>query len=346
MKFPVLAVTVVVPMRNEECRIGSCLDSILANDFPKDQLEILVVDGMSSDRSPAIVADRAARFPCIRILKNEDKIVSCGLNVGIRQARGQVIIIMGAHCKYPGNYISTCIDELAKTRADVVGGTLNTRPGADTLIGHAIALMTQHPFGVGRSAFRTGDAGKEVDTVPYGAYRRDLFERVGLFNAHLVRNQDFEFNARVRKAGGKLFLSRDLEVVYYNVPDFKRLAAQAFRNGFWLSEMWCVSPVSFRMRHAIPLIFVVVLLASALLAPFFTWAMAVATVTLSAYGLAGTMAAGQIAHRAGGRLFFPLIGLFFTHHFLYGLGTLIGLRSGLRPGSRDNAARLTEAASG
>ncbi len=346
MKSTALEVTVVVPMRNEERRIGPCLDSILANDFPKDRLEILVVDGMSSDRSPAIVADRAVRFPRIRMLRNEGRIVSCGLNVGIRQARGQVIIIMGAHCEYPSNYISACIAELARTRAHAVGAMLHTLPGANTLIGHAIALMTQHPFGVGRSAFRTREAGREVDTVPYGAYRREVFERVGLFNEQLVRNQDFEFNARVRKAGGRLYLSPDLEVAYYNVPTFKRLAVQAYRNGFWLSEMWCVSPASFRIRHAIPLLFVATLLGSALLAPFSTWATAVATLTLSAYLVAGTTAAGQIAFRTGAKFFFPLVALFFTHHFLYGFGTLVGLRSGFRHRSPLDNTRLTEAASG
>lgn len=346
MKTPSLAVTVVIPMRDEERRIGRCLDSILANDFPRDQLEILVADGMSTDHSRATVADRAGRFPCIRVIDNPGKIVSSGLNLGIRQARGRVIIIMGAHSEYPSNYISTCVRELARTHADVVGGTLKTQPGADTLIARAVALMTQHPFGVGRSAFRTRNAGMEVDTVPYGAYRREVFERTGMFNEQLARNQDFELNARVRKAGGKLFLSRDLEIVYYNVPDFKRLAAQAFKNGFWLAKMWRASPVSFRTRHAIPVTFVLVLLVGILLAPFAASAMRITALTLLAYALAAATASGKIAFHAGWKFFFPLIGLLFTHHFLYGFGTLTGLLSVLQPKSRHGSASLTESASG
>lgn len=324
-------VTIVIPMRNEEHRIGRCLDSILANDFPREQLEILVADGMSTDHSRAIVADRTRHFPGIVMLDNPKQIVSSGLNIGIFRAHGRVIIIMGAHSEYPSNYIGTCVRELARTQADVVGGMLDTQPGADTLIAHAIALMTQHPFGVGRSAFRTRCADKDVDTVPYGAYRREVFERVGLFNEQLIRNQDFEFSARVRKAGGRLFLSPDLKVVYYNVPDLRRLSAQAFNNGFWLAKMWYASRVSFRFRHAIPLAFVSVLLLSIVLSAFSAWAMAIAAATLSSYALAAAVASGQIAFREHWRFFLPLIGLLFIHHFLYGLGTLTGLLSALQP---------------
>ncbi len=318
-------VTIVIPMRNEERRIGRCLDSILANEFPKDQLEIVVADGMSTDHSRTIVAERASRFPIIFVIDNPKKIVSSALNLGISRARGQVIIIMGAHAEYPRNYIGTCIRELARTNADVVGGMLNTQPGADTLVARSIALMTQHPFGVGGSAFRTRRAGRDVDTVPYGAYRREVFGRVGLFNEQLTRNQDFEFNARVRKSGGRLFLSPDLEVVYYNVPDFRSLSAQAFNNGFWLTKMWYASRASFRVRYAIPLTFALVLLVSIFLVPFAPWAKAIAALTLSTYALAAAGASCQIAVHAGWRFFFPLIGLMFAHHFLYGLGTLAGL---------------------
>ncbi len=325
MTNPCPAVTIVIPMYNEERWIGRCLDSILANDFPKECLEILVADGMSTDHSRAIVSDHARRFRHIVVIDNPRRIVSSGLNIGISLAHGQVIIIMGAHAEYPPNYIRTCVRELGRTQADVVGGMLDTQPGANTLIGRAIALMTRHPFGVGPSAFRTRKAVVEVDTVPYGAYRRDVFERVGLFNEQLVRGQDFEFNARVRTAGGKVFLSQDLEVVYYNVPTFKRLCVQAFGNGFWLAKMWYVSQPSFRTRHAIPLVFASALLVSTLLAPLVAWAAATSALILLAYVLAAAAASGQIACRAGWKFFVPVLGLLFTHHFLYGLGSLTGL---------------------
>ena len=325
MKDASIAVTVIVPMRDEEQRIGPCLDSILANEFPREQLEVLVVDGLSTDRSASIAMAYAARFEVVRVLANPAKVVPAALNIGIREARGRVIIIMGAHSEYPPHYIGMCLRVLETTHAEVVGSVLKTLPGGNTLTARAVALVTQHPFGVGGSAFRTGRAGRYVDTVPYGAYRRDVFERVGLFNQNLTRNQDFEFNARIRAAGGKLFLSSDGEIAYYNVPDVRGLARQAFDNGRWLPEMWVASRVSLRLRHMVPLVFVLVLLGCVLLAPLRGEAVILGVSTLTAYGLAAMAVATQISYRKGARFFFPLLGLFFTQHVMYGIGTLAGL---------------------
>lgn len=327
MRPPSIAVSVVIPMRNEECRIGPCLDSITRNEFPPEQLEILVVDGGSTDSSRVMVTERAARFPGIRLLDNPHKVVSAGLNLGLREAVGRVIIIMGAHAEYSPRYIKTCLQELEATNADAVGGVLETQPGGDTLVARAIALMTQHPFGVGGSAFRTRRGRGYVDTVPYAAYRRPVFERVGLFNESLIRNQDFEFNARVRRAGGKLFLSSQIETKYYQVPDVKRLVIQAFNNGFWLPPMWFSSPGSLRLRHSVPGAFVGVLLGSLMLLPVGAGFVIPGALALLLYGIAVTLTAGQIARHEGGRFFLPVSALFFTHHMVYGAGTLAGLVS-------------------
>ncbi|MBZ5570908.1 MAG: glycosyltransferase family 2 protein [Acidobacteriia bacterium] len=339
-----IAVTVIVPMRNEERCIERCLKSILVNDFPKDQWEILVADGMSTDHSRPIVAGLILSFPRIRMIDNPAKITSSGLNNGILQARGDVIIIMGAHSEYPDNYITTCMRELEKTQADVVGGRLNTQPGADTLVARTIALMSQHPFGVGPSAFRTGNVGKWVDTVPYGAYKREVFQRAGLFNEELARNQDYEFNARVRKAGGRLFLSPALEVAYYNVPNAKRLAVQAFNNGFWLPRMWYACPASICIRHSLPLIFTVALLGGAVLSLFTSAGLVLLAVLLLAYGLAAGTAAMGIALHEGKQYFFLLLGLFFIHHFIYGLGSLAGFFTVLPRRSHNAGPSLAETA--
>jgi glycosyltransferase involved in cell wall biosynthesis len=333
MKPASLTVTAVIPMRNEAGHIAKCLESILCTSLPASELEILVVDGMSTDRSRDIVAEYAAIHVSIRLLDNPAKIVPAGLNIGIREARGRVIVIIGAHCEYPHDYLLTCVQELQRTGADVVGGTLITNPGADTLVARGVALMTGHPFGVGGSAFRTGKAGGFVDTVPYGAYRRDVFERVGLFSEKLIRNQDFEFNARVRAAGGKLFLSPLIRINYFNVPSLSRLVKQAFGNGLWLARMWFLSPPSFRMRHAIPLIFVLVLLLCLLLSPVLAWAGIVGLIVLAAYATAAVYAAGQISGSKGVRYFFPLLGLFFIHHVMYGTGTLVSFVHAVRSAS-------------
>ena len=332
-------VTVIIPMRNEERRIARCLASILANDFPHDKLEILVADGMSEDRSAQVIARYSADFPIVRRIENHKRIVPAGLNLGIAQARGDLVIIMGAHCQYPHDYISTCVRELERTHADVVGGVLNTLPGSNTLIARSIALMTSHPFGVGSSSFRTRSGCRFVDTVPYGAYRREVFERVGVFDEALARNQDFELNARVRRAGGKLFLSEDLTVDYYNVPNFRRLLSQAFNNGLWLAKMWLHSCSSFRLRHAIPLVFVSVLLACFGFGLANGVALLIGESIFALYSVAAMFSASQISHRQGVRFFFPVLALFFAHHFAYGLGTLAGFLNSVRSGS--NSERTT-----
>ena len=330
MKPTSLTVTAVIPMRNEASHIAKCLDSILRTSLPASELEVLVVDGMSADGSRDIVAERAAAHSSIRLLDNPAHIVPVGLNIGIREAAGRVIVIVGAHCEYPPDYLLSCVQELERTGADVVGGTLITHPGADTLVARAVALMTRHPFGVGGSSFRTGKAGGFVDTVPYGAYRREVFDRVGMFSEKLVRNQDFEFNARVGAAGGKLFLSPRICVNYYNVPSFRRLVKQAFNNGLWLARMWFLSPTSFRMRHAIPLIFVSVLLLCLALSPVVHWAGSIGLMVVAAYTAAAVFAAGQISRCHGARYFFPLLALFFTHHVMYGTGTLVSVVHAVR----------------
>jgi len=320
-----IQVTVIVPMHNEERRIARCLDSILENDFDSRRMEILVVDGCSTDRSREIAMQRAAICDSIKVLVNPAKIVSSALNIGIRQARGEVIIIMGAHAEYSRNYISTCLRELGATGADVVGGALETRPGGKSRVAKAIAIMSQHRFGVGGSAFRTSRESGYVDTVPYGAYRRQVFEQVGLFNEQLVRNQDFELNARVRKAGGKLFLSTNICAAYYNVTDLRNLLRQAFNNGRWLPAMWLSSPVAMRLRHTVPALFVTVL-GFALVFGFFHKPILVAGLAiLGLYAATAVMAATLVAREHSGRLFIPLLSAFFVHHLAYGVGTLAGL---------------------
>ena len=323
-----IQVTVVIPMRNEARYIGKCLDSVLANDFPKDRLEILVVDGRSTDDSRAIVEQRAAGCSNVRILDNPKKIVPVGLNMGIREARGEYVVILGAHADYPPNYLSTCIAELQRTNADVVGGTLKTKPGADTAVAEAIALLSQHPFGVGGSGFRVGWGDRYVDTVPYPAYVKEVLVRAGLYNESLVRHQDFELNARIRASGGRIFLSSKLQNTYYNVPTLYQLARQAFRNGLWLGRAWIPCPGSFSWRHAVPAMFVAGVLGSGLLALFSPPLRYLPGLVLLPYMVLALVSAAQLAWRNGVRFFLLLPGLFFIHHFAYGVGTIGGVLTG------------------
>ncbi len=320
-----LAVSIIIPMRNEEQYIGPCLDSVLANDFPEDQYEILVADGESHDRSREVVLAKAAAHPCIHLLHNPGRFVPSGMNIAIRQARGRYIIRMDAHSEYPPDYIKNCIAELQRTGAGNVGGRWITRPGSNTLMAKAIALFTQTRVGVGNAHYRLGDGGRYVDTVPFGAFPREVFDRVGLYREELVRNQDFELNARIRRAGYAIYLSGKISNVYYNSATFRKFMQQAWMNGIWVPRMWVRYPASFCWRHAAPLGLAGGLLSSLLIGVLYRPLLWAGLAGLAVY-LAVTLAtAAAIGARNGWKCSPYVVLLMPCYHFLYGFGTLMGL---------------------
>lgn len=208
--------SVICPIYNEEKYIAKCIDSILAQDYPKDDLEVIFVDGMSSDRTREIVAEYSAKYPFIRLIDNPDRIVPPAMNIGIKASVGDIIVRLDAHAVFPQNYFSELVKNLQKLDADNVGGVCRTLPINDTPVCRSIAYVLSSSFGMGNSHFRIGaDSIKEVDTVPFGCFKRELFDRVGYFDEELTRNQDDEFNGRIIKNGGKIFLLPDLVIDYY-----------------------------------------------------------------------------------------------------------------------------------
>jgi succinoglycan biosynthesis protein ExoA len=319
-----IKVSIIVPMRNEELRVGACLDSILGGDFPMGDCEILIVDGASTDRSCEIVKERMSGCPKLRLLHNPHRHVPAGLNIAIRQAQGEFILRMDAHCEYPPDYVRNCVSELERTGAANVGGALQTLPGSDTWIARSIALLTQHPIGVGNSAFRLGKGDLFVDTVPFGAFRREIFDQVGLFREDLVRNQDFEFNARIRSAGFGIYLSSKITNRYYNSPDFASFVRQAISNGVWGARCWLRYPASFCWRHAAPFAFVstelLLLLLGLAYRPFAVLAASIALI----YACALLYAGAEISLRNNWRYFFLVPGLIAAYHLCYGAATAWG----------------------
>ena len=325
IKDHAITVSIVIPMRNEEKRIASCLNSILANDFPRDEMEIIVADGRSEDRSRQIVEELATRHPQIRIIDNPKRIVPPGLNVAISVSRGRYIIRMDAHSEYPSNYVSACVRELESGVADVVGGRLITCPGADTAVARAIALVSQHPFGVGNSGFRLGWQGRYVDTVPFGAFRREVFEHVGLFRERLVRHQDFEMNARIREAGGRIFLSPAISLTYYNLPTLSKWLQRTFRDPLWVGRAWMRYPITLCWRHGAPLALLMAVMIPLLLSSVLPFMAIISLASLSLYLVGALGSSLQIALRHGIKLLPVAALLFVSLHILYGLGLLFGL---------------------
>jgi glycosyltransferase involved in cell wall biosynthesis len=228
------AVTVIVPCRNEERYIGACLDSILGNDYPQDRLEILVIDALSEDETRAIVSRYAMRHACIRLLDNPKLTTPCAFNAGIAAASGEIIVVMGAHAKYSSSYLSRVVDWLCKSGADNVGGVCVTVPADDSPMARAIARGLSHPFGVGLSHFRVGTSKPRwVDTVFGGCYRKEVFDRIGVFDEQLIRNQDDEFNQRLIARGGKILLVPDVVSYYYPRRSLAQLWKMYYQYGYF-----------------------------------------------------------------------------------------------------------------
>jgi glycosyltransferase involved in cell wall biosynthesis len=319
-------VSVIMPCRDEEKYIARALTSILANDYPRDCLEVLVVDGRSTDGTRKIVADFIKSHPFIKLLDNPKRITPAALNIGIAQARGDIIIRVDAHSTYPPNYISSLMSWQEKTGADNVGGRWRILPGADTSMARAIAVGLAHPFGVGNAYYRIGaSAPRWVDTVPFGCYRRELFSEIGTFDEELVRNQDEEFNLRLRKNGGRTLLIPDIVIDYYARESLFKLWGMYFHYGYFKPLVARKLGFVLEPRQIIPSSFVLALAGSFLLGWWITILGVLGFLLLLAYFLADVAFAWIAGRRRGPAITACLSLVFPTLHFSYGLGFLKGL---------------------
>lgn len=319
-------VSIIIPCRNEEKYIGKCLDSIIAQDYPKDKLEVLVIDGMSEDGTREIVRQRTEKHPFIKVIDNPNRIVPPALNVGIRQAKGDVIIRMDAHSVYEVDYIAKCINYLNQHNADNVGGVWVTLPGSDSLLAKSIALTLSHPFGVGNSYFRIGlKEPRYVDTVPFGCYKKEVFEKIGLFNENLVRNQDIELNLRLKKTGGKILLVPEIISYYHARSTLRTLSKNNFLNGLWVIYSTKFAKMPFSLRHLIPFFFVMFLAGSLVLSLFYYPCIYLFAFIIGLYLVVNIFFSIKLSLKNGFKYFPALILSFSTLHFSYGLGSLCGI---------------------
>jgi glycosyltransferase involved in cell wall biosynthesis len=246
-------VSIIIPCRNEERFIEQCLASVLSFELPSGvEIEVLVVDGMSTDGTPAIVNEVAAGDRRVRVLSNPDVLQSAGLNRGLREAHGKWIMRLDAHCLYPRDYLKLCLQTAERTGADNVGGIVVTAPGADSYQARVVQALTTHPFGVGNAGFRLGAGEGPTDTVPYGFFDRRIFDRIGCFNELLMRAQDYEFNRRIIASGGTVWRNPEIRVQYFNQPTLRGfLRKQTEKEAPYNVYMWYVAPHAFTWRHAI-----------------------------------------------------------------------------------------------
>jgi len=319
--------SVICPIYNEEKYIAQFLDSLLQQDYPKDDLEILLVDGMSKDRTREIVAGYTAKYPFIRLIDNPDKIVPYAMNRGIEAAKGDVIMRLDAHASYQPDYFSVLENGLRRLNADNVGTVCKTdvlNKSPKTL---AIREVLGNKFGVGNSTFRTGiTEEQEVDTVPFGCWSRKVFEKYGNYDVRLVRNQDIELNKRIIRGGGKIYILPDTHCTYLARETWRALAKNNYGNGKWniLTVYYTKTFSSLSLRHFIPLLFVLSLIVPLLLA-FVWWRFAlVSAASLLAY--TGLLSVVSLRLSIQKHLnFFYLLITFFVLHLSYGWGSLVGI---------------------
>ena len=321
--------SVICPIYNEEKYIAQFLDSLLTQDYPKDDLEILLVDGMSKDHTKEIVADYTAIYPFIRLIDNPDKIVSYAMNRGIDAARGEIIMRLDAHASYPPDYFSALVNGLKRLQACNVGTVCKTDVLNKTPKTLAIREVLGNMFGVGNSTFRTGiDHEQEVETVPFGCWPKEVFEIYGKYDVRLVRNQDIELNKRILRGGGKIYLLSDTYCTYLARETWRALAKNNYGNGRWniLTVYYTKMLSSLSLRHFIPLLFVLSLIVPLLLALIWRPFALVSAVSLSAY--IGLLSAVSLKLSIQKKLnYFYLLTTFFVLHLSYGWGSLVGILS-------------------
>jgi succinoglycan biosynthesis protein ExoA len=319
-------VTIAMPCCDDEPYIEACIRSVQTQDWPRDQLEIVVADGMSIDATREILARLAAEDARIHLVDNPARIQAAGLNECIRRARGDIIVRMDVHADYAVDFVRKCVEVLDRTGADNVGGA--ARPRAHTFFQRCVAAALSSPLGVGKSRHRKADAEGEVDSVWPGAFRREVFERVGTFDPRATTNEDAELNQRIVDAGGRVFMSREIVAYYYPRGSMRALARQYFDHGKGRARTLLKHGRFVSWRPALPFLWLTseaFLLATSAWHPFGTWSVAT-------YALVAGAEAVRVGRREGVVAIPVVWSIFPVLHVSHGAGFAAGLvRYALRP---------------
>lgn len=318
-------VSIIVPCYNEQSTIGLLLAAIDAQSLPRHQMEVVIADGMSGDRTREVIAAFCAEHPALRVrmVDNPTRHIPAGVNAALRAAQGEYVVRMDAHSVPAPDYVERCIADLRAGLGENVGGVWQIEPGGPGWMARAIARAAAHPLGVGDAGYRHATRAAVVDTVPFGAFRRDLVERIGAFDESLLSNEDYEFNARLRQSGGRVYLDPQIRTVYFARRNLGALARQYARYGFWKWRMLRRYPGTLRWRQALPPLFVLSWIGLGLLAIFWPVARGLLLAEALVYLAALIAAAAPVAARerdAGLLVGMPLA--IATMHMAWGGGFL------------------------
>tara|TARA_Y100000748_G_scaffold303376_1_gene308272 strand:- start:894 stop:1985 length:1092 start_codon:yes stop_codon:yes gene_type:complete len=320
-------ISIIIPCKNEESLISECIESILKFELPKNiKTEILIIDGISTDNTCDIIKKIQKKDDRIKLIKNPQYYQSYAMNIGIKIAKGDWILRLDAHSIYPKNYIKLCYQTAIRTSADNVGGLVISQPNGEKYQASLIQALTTHIFGVGNSGFRVGMKEGRADTVPFGFYKKEIFSKIGFFDERLVRAQDYEFNRRIIKSGGTIYLNPDIQINYYNQKTlFQFLLKQIKYEAPYNAFMWYLAPYTIAYRHAITLLFSIGFIGGIFLSPTSLEIKYAFLGVMAIYFLLSIIAALQQAIKYKKVLhLFTLPVSFFLYHFLHGLGVLFG----------------------
>lgn len=333
-------ISVIMPVRNEERVLEAVITSLLAQRCDGFELEILVVDGDSTDRSADIARACGARDPRVRVLENARQRTPFAMNIGLKAARGDYVAILGAHSVYDEDYLATCLDELRARGAVGVSGRIHVVPAGPNASARLASWLMSHPFGSSPRSCRNQPQG-EVDTIPFGVFSRAALLAAGGYDETLLRNQDNDMNQRLRAAGGTLYCTWRTSCRYVARPSLRAALGYATLTGRWNAFSLRTKPESMGLRHMVPVAFVLAILGGALLTALglpwseWPWRLAPVAAPMAAHLAVGTASALQVSARERAPLALALPACFFAFHVAYGWATLAGVITGFAGGSSD-----------
>jgi succinoglycan biosynthesis protein ExoA len=325
-------VSIIVPCYNEETTIRHLLDAVLAQTYPRAQMELVISDGMSTDHTRDVIAAFQKEHVdlVVRMVENSARTIPLGLNQAIRESRGEIIVRLDAHSMPIPEYVERCVAAHESNKGDNIGGVWDIHPGADTWIANAISFAAAHPLGVGDAMYRLNPKAGAVDTVPFGSFRRSLIDKIGGFDETLLTNEDYEFNTRVRESGGTVWLDPAIRSVYFSRSTLGKLASQYWRYGFWKYIMLRRYPHTLRWRQALPPLFVLILFVLIVLSLFVGFARYLLAVQLLIYFLILGLAGFKLSLKENKGFLLPGLPLAIsTMHITWGAGFLWSSISGL-----------------
>ncbi len=316
-------VSIVMPILNEEKYIAKCIDSILQQDYPKDDLELILVDGCSVDNTQKIINDYMEKYDFIKLYENAKKTVQYALNIGIREARGEYIVRMDAHAEYADDYVSKCVEYLEKTDAVNVGGPMVSR--GKNPIQKVVAAAYHSEFALGGGKFHREDFQGYADTVFLGAFKKDYLLKIGLYDERLPRSEDDDLNFRINENGGKVYITPEIKSVYYPRDNYVSLFWQYYEYGLWKVAVVKKHRRPARISHLIPMLFVAFILIFSILSLFSKAALCILLSVLALYAALDAYFSFRSKYVSS---FLDKLRLMYVHfilHISYGIGFWVGI---------------------